>query len=59
MCTFLVLNISSLQLIPVTVIAYRSQYVAGSGRDYLEQRSLLRQFPQWQGFVRKNYVCNR
>ena len=26
MCTFLVLNISSLQLIPVTVIAYRSQY---------------------------------
>ena len=28
MCTFLVLNISSLQLIPVTVIAYRSQYGA-------------------------------
>lgn len=26
MCTFLVLNISSLQLIPVTIIAYRSQY---------------------------------
>ena len=26
MCTFLVLNISSLQLIPVNVIAYRSQY---------------------------------
>ena len=26
MCSFLVLNISSLQLIPVTVIAYRSQY---------------------------------
>ena len=26
MCTFLVLNISSLQLIPVTVIAYRSKY---------------------------------
>lgn len=26
MCTFLILNISSLQLIPVTVIAYRSQY---------------------------------
>jgi spore maturation protein A len=26
MCTFLVLNISSLQLIPVSVIAYRSQY---------------------------------
>ena len=26
MCTFLILNISSLQLIPVNVIAYRSQY---------------------------------
>lgn len=26
MCTFLVINISSIQLIPVTVIAYRSQY---------------------------------
>lgn len=28
MCTFLVINISSLQLIPVNVIAYRSQYGA-------------------------------
>lgn len=26
MCTFLILNISSLQLIPVSMIAYRSQY---------------------------------
>ncbi len=26
MCTFLIINISSLQLIPVSVIAYRSQY---------------------------------
>ena len=26
MCTFLIINISSLQLIPMTVIAYRSQY---------------------------------
>ncbi len=26
MCTFLVINISSLQLIPVTIIAYRNQY---------------------------------
>lgn len=26
MCTFLILNISSLQLIPVTMIAYRSEY---------------------------------
>ncbi len=28
MCTFLILNISSLQLIPVNMIAYRSQYGA-------------------------------
>lgn len=26
MCTFLIMNISSLQLIPVSIIAYRSQY---------------------------------
>ena len=26
MCTFLIINISSLQLIPINVIAYRSQY---------------------------------
>ena len=26
MCTFLILNISSLQLIPINMIAYRSQY---------------------------------
>lgn len=26
MCTFLVINISSLQLIPMTIVAYRSQY---------------------------------
>ena len=29
MCTFLVMNISSLQLIPVNIIAYRSQYEIG------------------------------
>src|SRR5690606_18088279 len=26
MCTFMIINISSLQLIPVNIIAYRSQY---------------------------------
>ena len=26
MCTFLILNISSLELVPVSIIAYRSQY---------------------------------
>lgn len=28
MCTFLIINVSSLQLIPVSIIAYRSQYGA-------------------------------
>jgi spore maturation protein A len=28
MCTFIVMNVSSLQLIPMTVIAYRSQFGA-------------------------------
>ena len=30
MCTFLIVNISSLQLIPVNMIAYRSQYGSAS-----------------------------
>lgn len=34
MCTFLVLNISSLQLIPVTVIAYRSKYGSPGSDGY-------------------------
>ena len=33
MCTFLIINISSLQLIPVNIIAYRSQYGAVSPTD--------------------------
>ena len=35
MCTFLIINISSLQLIPVNVIAYRSQYGAVRPTDIL------------------------
>lgn len=35
MCTFLILNISSLQLIPVSVIAYRSQYGAVNPADII------------------------
>lgn len=35
MCTFLILNISSLQLIPVNIIAYRSQYGAVRPTDIL------------------------
>lgn len=35
MCNFLILNISSLQLIPVNVIAYRSQYGAANPADII------------------------
>lgn len=35
MCTFLIINISSLQLIPVNIIAYRSQYGSVRPTDIL------------------------
>ena len=35
MCTFLIINISSLQLIPVNIIAYRSQYGSISPTEIL------------------------
>lgn len=35
MCTFLIVNISSLQLIPVNIIAYRSQYQSVSPTEIL------------------------
>ena len=49
MCTFLVMNISSLQLIPVNIIAYRSQYGSANLRQSLRLR-LWRRFsvPWWQ-----------
>ncbi|MDD5935287.1 MAG: nucleoside recognition protein [Clostridiales bacterium] len=35
MCTFLIINISSLQLIPVNIIAYRSQYASQNPTEIL------------------------
>jgi len=35
MCNFLILNISSLQLIPVNIIAYRSQYGSVNATDII------------------------
>ena len=35
MCTFLIINISSLQLIPVNIIAYRSQYGSVNPADII------------------------
>ena len=37
MCTFLIVNMSSLQLIPVNIIAYRSQYGSVSPASILAQ----------------------
>lgn len=37
MCTFLVINISSIQLIPVNIIAYRSQYGSANPTSILFQ----------------------
>lgn len=41
MCTFLIMNISSLQLIPVSIIAYRSQYGSVNRRRLLCRVLLL------------------
>ena len=54
MCTFLILNISSLQLIPVNMIAYRSQY--GSTRAaviYCKCRDRRRHFTAYSGGERR------
>ena len=48
MCTFLVLNISSLQLIPVTVIAYRGKYGSPDPTGIVEQPLWLRHFLRWR-----------
>ena len=44
MCTFLILNISSLQLIPVNMIAYRQQY--GGGGYLLQSEGSEKQLPE-------------
>ena len=48
MCDFLIINISSLQLIPVNIIAYRSQYGAVSPAAIVARPSLPLVFPRWQ-----------
>ena len=43
MCNFLIVNISSLQLIPVTMIAYRSQYGSADPCFYGSYAGVFRQ----------------
>lgn len=51
MCTFLILNISSLQLIPVNIIAYRSQYESKNPTEILGAALLVTVFSTAVGVV--------
>lgn len=51
MCTFLIINISSLQLIPVNVIAYRSQYGSKSPTEILGAAILVTIFSTIIGVI--------
>ncbi|HJC23434.1 MAG TPA: nucleoside recognition protein [Candidatus Eisenbergiella merdavium] len=51
MCTFLILNISSLQLIPVSMIAYRSQYGSASPTAIVAPAILATLFSTLAGVV--------
>lgn len=51
MCTFLIINISSLQLIPVNIIAYRSQYGSVNPADIIVSAILATTFSTLVGIV--------
>lgn len=51
MCTFLIINISSLQLIPVNIIAYRSQYGAVNPADIITSAIIATTFSTFVGVV--------
>lgn len=51
MCTFLIINISSLQLIPVNIIAYRSQYGAVNPADIIVTAILATLFSTFIGVI--------
>lgn len=51
MCTFLIINISSLQLIPVNIIAYRSQYGSVNPADIIVTAILATTFSTIVGVV--------
>ncbi|HAU87589.1 MAG TPA: nucleoside recognition protein [Lachnospiraceae bacterium] len=51
MCTFLIINISSLQLIPVNIIAYRSQYGSVNPADIITTAILATLFSTFVGVV--------
>lgn len=51
MCTFLIINISSLQLIPVNIIAYRSQYASQNPTEILGAALLVTTFSTMVGIA--------
>lgn len=59
MCTFLVVNISSLQLIPVNIIAYRSQYGAANPASIVAPAILATTISTAVGIIFCKIMCRR
>lgn len=51
MCTFLIINISSLQLIPVNIIAYRTQYSSANPTEILSMAIVATLFSTFVGIL--------
>lgn len=59
MCTFLVLNISSLQLIPVNMIAYRSQYNSANPASIVAPAILATTISTLVGIIFCKIMCKK
>ena len=57
MCTFLLLNISSLQLIPINMIAYRSQYGSANPVAVVGPALLATAFTTGLAFIICKLMC--
>ena len=57
MCTFLILNVSSFQLIPVTMIAYRSQYGSANPSAILGPAMIATFFSTLAGILFSKFMC--
>ena len=59
MCTFLVLNISSLQLIPINIIAYRSAYGSTNAGEIILPAILATTVSTFAGIIFCKIVCKK
>lgn len=59
MCTLLIINISSLQLIPVNIIAYRSQYGSANPAEILAAGLIATTFSTMIGVIFSVFARNR